>query len=444
MKPSSVLRGSGPAAEPPSDAEGSQIIATSKRLRAAQAGLASVSIFHILDWIDQAAARWLDATSFPRKEAEARLPGACGLSRPMLGFILDNLFAQLRAPCLLRLIQEEMGDPEHLDGFRPRACGRGLSRAFGPNLTLHILPGNISGTAVTSLVLGLLAKSANLLKLSRGAGLLPRLFVETLREIRPDLAEALALSTWSSESPKLTEAALAQADLAVVYGGDETISALRRLSPPTTRLLTYGHKLSLGVVARESIDEGLAVLAAQDVALYDQRGCLSPQLYYLESGGQVSPLEFSKWLGESLDTLSLRWPKGKTPPYEAAQIQQLRAAVALKGGRAFCSQNGLDWTVLYDPDPAFSPSPLSRTVWIKAVDDLSEVASLLLPLRRSLQSIGLACPERRQSALVSALARAGGCRICPIGKMQLPPLLWHHDGQPRLLPLLRFVDLESA
>jgi len=424
--------------------ETSQIIKISKHLLAAQEKLASESIYSIVDWIDEAAEAWLNPESEIRLEAESRLPAAYGLSKAMICFILDDLFKQLRRPLLLQFLQEELGDPKRLDGFQPKERGVGLSRAFGPRLIAHILPGNIPGTAVASLVLGLLAKSANLARLSQSARLLTELFARSLQAIRPELAETIALLSWPSDQVSLTVSALSQADLAVIYGSDATISSLRQITPPSTRLISYGHKLSLGVIARESADKNLSERVAQDVALYDQRGCLSPQLYYVESGGAVSPLEFSACLAEALDVLSTRLPKGETSPLEAARIQQLRGTMALKGGRAFSSTKGLAWTVLYDPDPEFSPSPLSRTIWIKAVDDLSEVPSHLRSIRKSLQAIGIACPKPRQAALVTSLAQLGGCRMCPIGKMQMPPLSWHHDGQPRLSPLLRFVDWEKS
>jgi hypothetical protein len=100
--------------------------------------------------------------------------------------------------------------------------------------------------------------------------------------------------------------------------------------------------------------------------------------------------------------------------------------------------------VLYDPDPHFSVSPLARTIWIKPVRDLSEIAGHLESIRPYLQGVGLAIPQERQTEVILSLARMGVNRICAIGKMQKPPLTWHHDGRFRLLDLLRFVDWENT
>lgn len=422
----------------------SNVIEISDRLIEVQKRLAVESIFKIVDWIDAAARCWADPADSIRQEAESTLPIITGDSPEMVRFALDDLFKHLTRPVLLQLLEAEVGDPTLLDQFRPKTKGVGFTRAFGPRLTAHILPGNLAGTAVFSLVCGLLAKSANLAKVSREAFLLPVLFARSLEKIRPDLAQCLAVLTWENSALDLTRAVFQKADLAIIYGGDETIETLRKEIPPSTRTIIHGHRLSLGVVARESIDKNHAEQAATDIALFDQRGCLSPHLYYVEEGGAVSPVEFAQWLAQSLYVASYQLPKGVTSSAEAAQIQQLRGAIPLKGGKVFPSPRGVDWTVLYDPDPHFSVSPLARTIWIKPVRDLSEIAGHLESIRPYLQGVGLAIPQERQTEVILSLARMGVNRICAIGKMQKPPLTWHHDGRFRLLDLLRFVDWENT
>jgi hypothetical protein len=362
----------------------------------------------------------------------------------MVRFILDNLFKNLTRPVLIQLLEEELGDPALCDRFRPKKKGTGFTRVIGPRLITHILPGNISGTAVISLVCGLLAKSANLAKVSTDELLLPVLFARSLHQIRPELAESIAVLTWENRAVDITRAAFKKAELAIVYGSDETIAQVREQIPATIRTLLHGHKLSLGIIARESIRKEVAERAAVDIALYDQMGCLSPHVYYVESLGEVTPLEFTQWLSQALYAISNQLPKKETPPEIAARIQQLRGSLPLREGKVFPSPKGVDWTVLYDPDPRFSASPLSRTIWVKPIDNLSEIITLLEPIRASLQAIGIAIPENRQSVLIPAIAKMGASRICPIGQMQTPPITWHHDGHFRLANLLRFVDWEQT
>ncbi|MBN4054215.1 hypothetical protein JYT87_00735 [Nitrospira defluvii] len=420
------------------------LIDIADRLIDAQEKLAEESIFKIVDWIDQAAAQWLDPKGLVREEAESIIPPVSGISREMLRVILDDLFNNFTRPVLIQFLEEELGDPRQLDRFCQKKRGVGFTRAFGPRLIAQILPGNVTGLSVTSLICGLLAKSANIAKVSREEVLFPVLFARTLHDIWPEMAGSIGISAWDNEAETLTETLLQKADLAVVYGSDETIATIREKIPATTSAVFYGHRLSLGMVARESIGKDIADQIAIDIALYDQNGCLSPHLYYVESGGDTSPQTFAQWVAQSLCAISLRLPKGEVLANQAVQIQQLRESLPLRGGTVFQSPFGLDWTVLYDVQPEFNVSPLSRTVWIKPVQDLSGVGPYLDPYRKSIQAIGVALPEERQADLIPKIARMGACRICPIGKMQTPPMTWHHEGRFRLLPLLRFVDWENS
>lgn len=421
----------------------SRIAQLSDSLIEAQEKLAERSILKIVDWIDLAAQRWLNPQDPLRIEAESLLPRLNGASKEMVQFSLDDLFKDLTRPVLIQLLEEELGDPGLLDHFRPKLKGSGFTRAFGPRLISHVLPGNVAGTSVMSLVCGLLAKSSNLARVSMEEFLLPVLFARSLSEIDPGLSRALAVMAWEHHAVDLTEAAFRKADLVIVYGSDEAIEKIREKIPATTRAIYHGHKLSLGVVSKEAIHPSLAEQAAIDIALYDQRGCLSPHVYYVEEGGAASPLEFAQWLAQALYVVSYQLPKGATSPGEAAQIQQLRGALPLKGGKVFPSPKGLDWTVLYDPDPSFLVSPLARTIWVKPVETLGRIPAYLEPVRPFLQAVGIAVPTERQPEIVPFLARMGVTRICPIGKMQKPPMTWHHDGRFRLLNLLRFVDWEN-
>jgi hypothetical protein len=42
------------------------------------------------------------------------------------------------------------------------------------------------------------------------------------------------------------------------------------------------------------------------------------------------------------------------------------------------------------------------------------------------------------------MARWGVTRVCPLGRMQIPPLTWRHDGRLTLGELVRWCDWERA
>jgi len=399
-------------------------------------------ILKIVEAIDQVAGLFLDHAHPLRQEAESALTQ--GSSKEMAQFAIEDCFSQLTFQSLRQLLEEELGDPLVLDQFRPKRHGGGLTRAYGPNIITHILPGNVPSISVISLVSALLVKSASIAKISGkdAAPSLAALFVKGLQSVDHPLAQSITLSPWKHEQTELTVEAFRRAELVMLYGSDETIEALRPHIPTGTRVIVHGPKISLGMLAREAISRKVAQDAAWDIALYDQAGCLSPHLYYVEEDGTDAPVVFAQWVAEALEKIPL--PKEPVSPSSGSAIQQLRGSIPLKGGTVFTSKAGVDWTVLYDPNPDFAPSPLARTVWIKPIKMLSDVGIYLEPMRPYLQAIGIAVSSARMEGLINQLGLLGANRICSIGKMQRPPLTWHHDGRFRILDLLRFVDWECT
>lgn len=330
--------------------------------------------------------------------------------------------------------------------------GSGRAVAVGPALTTHIFSGNVPGVAVTSLIRSLLVKSAALGKTAAGEPVLPALFARALAEVDAGLGSCIAITYWPGGDEALEKLALDAADAVVVYGGQEAIAAIRSRTPVSARFLGYGHRLSFGVAGREALSgEGArrcAARAARAVATFDQQGCVSPHLFYVEEGGEVSPAEWAGLLAGAMAELELELPRGQLAPSEAAAIRQLRgemefAALGGSGVELHASESGTDWTVIHDPDPGFAASCLNRVVRVKPVAELMDVVELARPIAPVLQSVGVEGDPERLEPLAEALARLGASRITSIEALPWPPAWWHHDGLPPLGELVRWCDWEE-
>lgn len=408
----------------------------------------------LLSICDTAVSRWLKPDDPYRRLAEEALPAITGLSPPMIRQGLTQMLSGLRADRFRSLMKEELGNPGFLDEFLPRLNGR--SKAFGPRLITHVLAGNIPALPAVGIIRALLVKSASLLKTSSEEPLFAALFARTLVEVEPRLSDCLAVVGWkggTEEARGLEEVAFRRVERVVAMGSEETITSLRRqLSTSTgTQLLTYGHRVSFGLIGREALADlsSIAKQAAQDVAMYDQQGCLSPHLFYVETGGNHFPREFARALGEALARLQTTLPRGTVSTKTAAALHHFRSLYEMKQAdgkeiRIFGSETGNLWTVIYEDDPAFSLSPLFRTVRVKPIDDLLHVPPLLSPWRQYLQAAGVAVSSKRLLPLAEALALMGVNRICPIGRMQEPSVGWHQDGRLTFADLVRWVDVEES
>ena len=395
-------------------------------------------------------ARLLDPDDTLRMKALEYLPADSGLSAEMATVVLDGMARDWAEDGLRELLDAEFTDVACLDGFVERQ-GRS-SMAMGPGLCFQIIAGSVPGVGVSALIRSLLVKSPTLLKPGRGDSVLPVLFASALHEADPELAAALAVVYWPGGSEVLENVALLGADVVVAYGGDETVAALRARAPVTTRFVAYHHRVSVAVVGVEALGrphaEASAASLAKAVAIFDQRGCVSPRVVYVEEGGTVSPRAFASLLAQSLAGLDRDLPSGALDRAEASALHQVRGTAELVAA----SESGADihhggdapWTVIFDRGPmALAPS-LSRTVQVVPLTDLEQLPDLLARMGSHLQTVGTAGLGDREQVLASRLGRAGVSRVVPFSEVPFPPPWWHHDGGNPLGDLVRWVDLGSG
>lgn len=416
--------------------------------------------------------QWLDPQSEYRIRALRDGVVDTGFGSATLARGLDAFFSSLTVEGLEGLIVQDLGDLKRLDAFSgsmPEMRTGRMSFARGPDLMGHFCAGNLPIPTLVSLVLGVLTKSAQFFKLPDRGGLIPRLFAHSLAQVEPKLGACLEFATWSRDRADLETALLEESDCVTVTGSDERVESLRRRLPARTRLVTYGHRVSFAYIAAEMLTvyglKRLALDAATDVVAWNQLGCLSPHVIYVQEKGVITPEGFAEALAGQLARLESTEPRGELPPADAQTISATRTVYAMRrmsggGGldrqreesvffesvttvQLWQSENSTAWTVVLDTDPTFRASCLHRFVYIRPVKELATVLRYAEPVRTHLSTVALAAPDEEASAQALQLARWGATRICPLGRMQLPSLLWRHDGRPALGDLVTWVDWET-
>lgn len=402
----------------------------------------------IIAALSQTAKRWLDPAYTWRQMALDRTPGPTGFSREMIAEIIDLIFGSLTAEALGEMVDRELGHRRALDQLCQQK--RGLTRATGLSQITHILAGNIPAPGILSICCGLLLKSANLVKCSTHDPEFPVLFVESLREVDAALADCVVVLNWPREELPLTHAALAETDAVIAFGDDQSIDELRKLARPESLFLGYGHKLSFGIVMQEAMTAtnlpALAAAAAFDASVYDQQGCLSPHLFYVEERGEIGPRQFAVALAKAMEEYHLRVPRGPMTTEETAAIATTRSGYEFRAAtdkrvQVLANAGTNDWLVIYEDDPYFTVSCLNRVVYVKPIDSLPRVLAAIQRMKGRISNVGISPMNERALAFTAELANLGVHRVCPIGQMQRPPLWWYHDGRPNLADLVRWTDV---
>src|SRR5208283_4256974 len=180
----------------------------------------------------------------------------------------------------------------------------------------------------------------------------------------------------------LETAMFAEADCVTATGSDETLAAIRARLPVKTRFLGYGHRVSFGFVAHEVLSgfhtRQIVARATDDVVAWNQLGCLSPHVIYVQTGGEVSPEKFAERLAEELERREQTEPRGELPAEHAAVIAsrrgiyEVRAAHSPESTQHWCSRNSTAWTVVYEADTRFQISCLNRFIYVEPAKDLTE------------------------------------------------------------------------
>jgi len=427
----------------------------------------------VAEIIAYVAEQWLDPANGFRRRALSEGAAELGMGPATLARGLDAFLRQLTLENLEGLVAQDLGDARRLDDFSAGVAevrGGRSAVARGPALLAHVASGNIPVPALHSMVTGLLLRSAQFVKCASGRTLLPRMFAHSLAATEPRLGSCLELACWPRGSEQLDAALFEEANCLTATGSDEMLMDVRARLPLRTRFVGHGHRVSLAYVSNEVLStysvRRVARELAADVTAWNQLGCLSPHVAYVQEDGAVSPEGLAVALSEELARRELDEPRGPVPPEDAAaiaarrDIYRLRASAAgaaserprfetafrdLPGGVALWeSEEGTAWTVVLDRDPRFEHSCLNRFVYVKPVGQLDEMLRVLEPVRGQVSTVGLAAVDHRATDLARELAAWGVPRVCPVGRMQDPPLAWRHDGRPALADLVEWTDLENA
>ena len=421
-------------------------------LEAAGAGLLALPVLERARRLGAVGLRLRDPGDPLRREAEDRLPAHAALSGPVARQLLDRMSEQWTPEALERLVHLEFSDPGVLDDFRIRPEAGDQVCAVGDRLAFHVGSGNVAGVGVTSLLRSLVVGTPVLLKPGRGDVVLPVLAARALADAFPEAAQALAVAYWPGQSapPELESRALERAGRVVVYGGMEVVGAFRARLPGHTPLIAYHHRVSAAAVAREVLMEEeearqVARAAAMAMAAYDQQGCVSPHIFWIEEGAAISPESWARLLARELEALEASLPSRPTAEV-SARVQAVRGEAemdrALGTDTLVLAPDHTGWTVICESGFAFGGACGGRTARVQAIHHLDSLATLLTRWGGILQSVAVESPEPKRTHLAKALVRVGVSRITTLTRQPWPDPWWLHDGSGPLRALVNWASLE--
>ena len=398
------------------------------------------------------AREWLDPNFLYRKFVLEKGPAQTGFSPQTLAHGLDQFFGQITPEGLNALIVQDLGSTRRLDDFVATDAERKQNRssiARGPELLVHITGGVLPNPTLTSLIFGVLVRSAQFVKCATGTSFVPRIFAHSLYSVHPKLGACIEIAEWKGGNAALETALFAETNCLIATGSDETLTEIRARLPAHIRFVPYGHKLSFAYVTREALEkpDKLPGLLVDDVTSWNQLGCLSPHAVWVETGGPIDSDQVASQLANELQLREQNEPRGSVPPEVAAAIASRRMVYQVRAAsdgstKIWASENSTAWTVVHDTSSEFPVSCLNRFIHVRPVENLNQFLRNLEVLRDKISTVGLAAPTVRIQELAARFVEIGVTRVCRVGQMQNPPLSWRHDGRPSLGDLVTWTDIE--
>lgn len=314
--------------------------------------------------------------------------------------------------------------------LRPGELARTLDRLAGEHvrvprgLVFHIPPANVDTVFVYSWALSALMGNRNVVRLSPRAGEVTGVLVETLRAALagadPVVAGTQRMISYA-RSDEVTAALSAACDLRVIWGGDDTVTGIRRHPlAPHARDLTFPDRSSFSVVSaaawlaappatRAATADGFVT----DAYLFDQAACSSPRaVFWVGSAadyGRARP-DFTRHLAEALARRG--WD------VDAAMAVEKRVATYGLAADGAASAIAFHGNALAEVTLTSSAARPRR--WLGAgtfaharLDDLAELAGLVERRDQTMTHFGFAAADLR--LLATALAGRGVDRMVPVG-----------------------------
>jgi hypothetical protein len=243
-----------------------------------------------------------------------------------------------------------------------------------------------------------------------------------IAEVDPDLGKTVLATYWPREATETERAVLAAADVVTITGTNEAIAAVSRR--PRARVVAHGARTSVALLRDDAPDSEMAALAL-DIALYEQRGCLSPTTVFVAGDADVRDLaeRILGALGAAATPLPMPRSTGARASRRLALETARFAGATVLEGRGGAVVTGGPWGTIDD-------ALVGRTVAVRPFD-----ADSLAPFRRGeIDCIGIG---RMVEISESFFREHGVSRVCPVGRMQRPRIDWPRGQRPALGSLFR-------
>jgi hypothetical protein len=403
----------------------------------------------VLDYLVELG-RHLDLDSNPHLQRALAMSGGGALYSPEILERIYRTFPEiLRREPLEEYVERSIGS-EYLDGWVDvdLVDRRMAVRAFGAR-AVHVIAGNSPEIALRTVINNAITRSDAIVKIPANDPYAATALALTMIEMAPDhpITRHLSVAYWKGGDASIERRLYDSRSIEkiVAWGGFASMRSIREYLAPGLDLVALDPKLSASLVGSAAFASEHALAdavsrAAADVGYFNQGGCVSARVIYVEAGtdreGIARANEFGRRLFEAIQALpaDLSSSHPSFDPVLREEIAGLRHSTGFKvhGGR------GDEGAVIVSQSAElvdFSERLDCRVANVVPVDSIAEA---MRHLTIHTQTIGI-YPDELKRQLRDECALRGGQRIVSLGAATAAGMTGPHDAIQVLSRIVRWL-----
>ena len=311
-------------------------------------------------------------------------------------------------------------------------------------LLVHWIAGNVPTLGFLSLILGIITKNKNIVRLPTFAkNILEDLLIEFKKtdKIALEICRNILILNYDKSNIDVSKKLSNIADVRLIWGSDETCKTIKSYE---TKLhcddLIFSNKVSLIIIDKKTLKnkkQDYIKKISKDILVFDQKACASPHTIFLEKASNREINEFCKKLSENLYNNHRKYKFSKTTKQKKIEILNLRLQSSIKG-KVYTRHNDFSNTVLYNTEKGLGPNIENGTIFVKKLPSIDQLKKTF---PTNIQTLGVVNLNKNLKKYVLELTKKNLARVKSVGEMTNFENIW--DGMSIALRVTKFMTISN-
>ncbi len=344
---------------------------------------------------------------------------------------------------LKKILVSSFGSLDNLDGLKKNSELKNY-KILPKGLVVHWVAGNVPTLGFLSLILGLITKNKNIIRLPLFSKKILEDLLNNFKKVdqtSKEICKNILILRYDKKDIEISKKLSLIADARIIWGSDETCKNIKSLE---TKLgcedLIFSNKVSLIIMDQDTLKKKSLEhfkKISRDILVFDQKACASPHTIFLEKASKNQISNFCRNLSKFLKQNYKKYQFAPVTSQKKVQILNLRLDYSVKH-KVYSDHTDLNSTVLSDNKINLGPYIQNGTVFVRKLPSVNQIRN---NFPKNIQTLGVSKKSKSLIPYIFELQKLGLARIRPLGKMTSFESIW--DGMNIPLKLTKFCTIYS-